>query len=72
MTDSPTPPNVGPLLLSLRAAAKALSLCERTVWGLAKRGEIASVRCGRRRLFDPRDLRAWLDSKKVNGTGDHE
>ena len=52
------------LLLSARDAAKALSLCERTLWQLTKDGAIPCVRCGRRVLYDPRDLGQWIDRQK--------
>ena len=52
------------LLLSARDASKALSICERTLWGMTKRGEIPCVRCGRRVLYDPNDLRQWIDRQK--------
>jgi len=52
------------LLLDLRAAAKSLSISARTLHGLAVRGEVRSVRIGRRRLFDPRDLTALIDARK--------
>ena len=52
------------LLLSARDASKALSICERTLWGMTKRGEILCVRCGCRVLYDPRDLVAFIDARK--------
>ena len=55
------------MLLSARAASKTLSICERSLWGVTKRGEIPCIRIGRRVLYDPRDLRAWIDSKKEEG-----
>ena len=53
-----------PILLSTRQAARLLGICERTLFSLTKKGEIPTVRIGRRVLYDPRDLRAWIDSKK--------
>lgn len=55
---------VRPLLLSAREAAKALSVCEKTLWTLTQRGDIPVVRIGRAVRYDPRDLRAWIESAK--------
>lgn len=57
------------LLVKAPEAAKALSLSERTLWTLAKRGEIPRVLHGRAVLYDPRDLLAWIDRKKTRGEG---
>jgi hypothetical protein len=60
-----------PLLLTSREAAKALSICERSLWGLtAPRGPIPAVRINRAVRYDPRDLAAFID--KVKGGADHE
>jgi len=55
---------VRPLLIGIREAAQALGLSERTLWDLTKAGEIPHVRVGRRVLYDPNDLRAWVESLK--------
>jgi excisionase family DNA binding protein len=55
--------NVGiaePLLLSPRQAARALSVCEKTVYNLTKRGELPVVRVGRAVRYSLEDLRAWI------------
>ncbi|MHC4563395.1 MAG: helix-turn-helix domain-containing protein, partial [Planctomycetota bacterium] len=39
-------------------------LSERTLWGLTKRGNIRCVRVGRRVLYDPADLRAFIEDRK--------
>lgn len=53
-----------PLLLGRRDAALVLGLSERRLWSLTKSGEISHVRVGRRTLYDPDDLRAWVESLK--------
>ena len=59
-----TPP-VLKLLLSARDAAKALSICEKTLWSLtAPRGPIPCVRLGRAVRFDLDDLRAFIAGRK--------
>jgi excisionase family DNA binding protein len=57
-------PTVQPMLLTARQAAKALSVCEKTLWTLAQRGEIPAVRIGRAVRYDPRDLDAWIQRAK--------
>jgi len=56
---------VGQLLLSVRDAARALAICPRTLWTLTDAGDIRCIRLGRRVLYDPRDLTAWIDRQKV-------
>lgn len=50
----------GKLLLTEREAAKALSVCPRTLWQLRTDGEIPCIRFGRAVRYDPSDLRAWV------------
>ena len=56
--------SVAPLLLSVREAAKALGISERKLWELTKSDEIPRIRVGRRVLYDPHDLRGWIDAQK--------
>lgn len=57
------------LLLDARQAAEALSICEKTLWSITQpRGDLPCVRIGRRILYDPADLRAWICTRKGNGT----
>ena len=63
MTD-PTKTTEGQLLLNARAAAAALSICERMLWQLTKEGRIHCTRIGRRVLYDRRDLVAFIDAQK--------
>jgi predicted DNA-binding transcriptional regulator AlpA len=61
--DSPTP-----MLLTVRLAAAALSVSERTLWAIsAPRGPIPVVRIGRSVRYDPGDLREWLEAQKIGG-----
>ena len=52
------------ILLDLKETAHALKLSDRTVWGLANTGELKSVRIGRSRRFDLRDVHAFIERKK--------
>ena len=53
------------LTIPAREAAEALSVSERTLWAnTVPRGTLLAVRIGRRVLYDPQDLKAWIDAKK--------
>jgi excisionase family DNA binding protein len=52
------------MLLTPRDAAKALAICEKTLWSLTQRGELQAVKIGRSVRYDPRDLAAFIDAKK--------
>jgi excisionase family DNA binding protein len=52
------------LLLTPREAAKMLSLCEKTLWSLTKRGELPAVRIGRSGRYDVADLQAFNNGQK--------
>lgn len=53
------------LAVPLRVAAELLGVSERLLWShTAPRGDIPVIRVGRRVLYDPQDLRAWLDRQK--------
>ncbi len=52
------------LLLSARDAATALSIGPRKLWELTNTKAILCVRIGRRVLYDPGDLRAYIDERK--------
>jgi hypothetical protein len=56
---------IEPLLLTLRQAAAALSVSERTLWALTyPRGPIPAVRLGRAVRYDVLDLRAFIEAQK--------
>jgi predicted DNA-binding transcriptional regulator AlpA len=62
MTDTPT---IAPLLLSAREAARALSICEKSLWTLtAPRGPIPCIRIGRSVRYSPTDLQSWIARQK--------
>lgn len=53
-----------PLLLNARNAARALSISERLLWTKTKSREIPCVRIGKRVLYSPADLEAWIEQQK--------
>jgi excisionase family DNA binding protein len=55
-----TTPTIAPLLLKPREAAKALSICEKTLWSLTDRGELSAVRIGRSVRYSVSDLQAFI------------
>ena len=59
------------LLLPAPEAAEALSVCDKTLWSVTEpRGDLPCVRIGRRVLYDPTDLRRWIDSQKGGSVDD--
>jgi excisionase family DNA binding protein len=54
-------------LWNLRTTARFLGVSDRTVWTLATSGTLPSIRIGRRRLFDPRDLEKFVQRQKIGG-----
>ena len=52
------------LLLTMRQAAKALQLSDRTVWSMIQRGELPCVRLGRSVRIDPADLQQFIEKAK--------
>ena len=69
LSDAPArrdlPISAEPKLLTARDAAKALAVCEKTLWALTDRGEIPVVRIGRSVRYDPQDLSRWIEWQKV-------
>jgi len=55
---------LNPLLINAKDAARALSISTRKLWELTNCRKIPSIRVGRRVLYDPSDLRAWIDKQK--------
>ena len=53
------------LLLNARDAAKALSIGQRKLWELTNCGEIPCIRIGRRVLYSPADLEAFISRQKA-------
>lgn len=67
MTDTAQAP--APLLLDAHAAAKSLAISERTLARFTASGEIPVVRIGRRVLYSPADLRAFIRHQKSRTGG---
>lgn len=55
-----------PLLVTAREAAKLLSICERTLFGLTKDGELPAVRIGRAVRYRLEDLKEWAKNSSEN------
>jgi|GEM_PF-673475 len=58
---------IPPLLIDVHDAARALSICERTLATMTKAGEIPHVRVRKRVLYDPRALSTWIDGRVQGG-----
>jgi excisionase family DNA binding protein len=54
-------------LLTANEAAKMLRVSPRTVWTLTQEGSLACVRIGRRVLYDPADLQAFVQRCRQGG-----
>lgn len=54
----------GPILLDLPDAARALAISERALWEWTRAGKVPHVRLGRRVLYEPDALRAWVRSQR--------
>jgi len=52
-------------LLSARETARILLMSEKTLYNLTKAGKIVAVREGRMVRYDPRDIQAYIDSRKT-------
>jgi excisionase family DNA binding protein len=52
--------NLQKILLTVREAAQALAVSERTLWTLTNSGEVAHVRFGLSMRYDVADLRNWI------------
>jgi len=60
--------------LDVKQAARMLGISPRTLYPLAEKGEVPSIKVGGRRLFRPAELKAYLDkqapeAKKSSATG---
>ena len=51
------------LLMDAHDTARALAISERKLWELTNKGEIPSVRIGRRVLYNPGALQGWIDGQ---------
>ena len=52
------------LLLTSREAAESRGICERTLYGLTKSGELPVIRIGRAVRYSVDDIRAWIKKSK--------
>ena len=57
-----------PSLLSPRDAAAWLKISERTLWRIARDGQLRSIRFGRSVRYDIADLVAFAESRKTSLT----
>jgi excisionase family DNA binding protein len=55
----------GAILWNIRQAAEALGLSRHTLYAWVSQKRIAHVKAGRKVMFDPRDLQAWIQERKV-------
>jgi excisionase family DNA binding protein len=60
--DHAVPPR---LLWTSREAATALSISERTLWGLTKRNLIPCVRIGRSVRYAVTDIQRWVEARRT-------
>lgn len=59
------------LLVTPREAARMLSVSERTLWGLTKRGEVPAVRVGVRSVrYSIAALQAWIEAQQTSVNGE--
>jgi len=66
ISDPPSlPADEKSLFVSKSCAARLTGLSERSIDLARARGELASIKYGRRVLFRREDLVGWLESKKV-------
>jgi excisionase family DNA binding protein len=60
------PRTIDPILVNSRQAARALAICERTLAKMTQSGDLPCIRNGRRRLYDPDDLKVWVQQQKTD------
>jgi excisionase family DNA binding protein len=56
-------------LLPRKLAAERLGISEDTLKRMARRGEIASVKLGKLRRFEPKAIRAYIAAHRQSRTG---
>jgi len=54
-------------LLSISEAQEVLGIRRSTIYGLMDRGELESVRIGRRRLVPVQSIEAYIEGLRANG-----
>lgn len=60
-------PGAGERLLSVPEVATRLGVGERHIWTLIGSGALTSLRIGRRRLVDPRDIEDFISVRRDGG-----
>jgi len=56
-------------LLSIEEVSQVLHISERGIYRLVNSGELARVKVGQRTLFDPADIRRFIESRRdASGT----
>lgn len=50
-----------PLAMRPKVAARAIGVCERTLWALARRGEIPHARIGKAVVYPTGPILRWLE-----------
>jgi excisionase family DNA binding protein len=50
-------------LWTAEQVAARLSLPVRSIWAMSRRGELPTIRFGRRLRFDPRDVQLFVDRR---------
>lgn len=66
-TIQPPAPSDTALLIDERAAAIALGISARTLWGLAAANQIPCLRIGRRKLYSISSLREFIRQRESAG-----
>jgi predicted DNA-binding transcriptional regulator AlpA len=59
--------SIAPLTVGLKDAARLLGISERSLWGMANRGEVPCVRLGGRLVFRVGSLDEWLVEREKAG-----
>ena len=58
--------NIQCLLLTPREAAKALSICEKTLYTLTKSGELPAIKIGRAKRYSVDEINRWIKKSLEN------
>jgi len=56
-----------PLLWTIAETAKALGLCQKSIWALTRAGKLPACRFGRSVRYDRRDVLAFVEASKSGG-----
>ena len=59
-----------PMLISAPKAAERLGISARHLWNLTKAGDVPCNRVGRRVMYSPALLQAWVNSSAIIGGND--